>query len=119
MPSTPPEDAGSAPLTRRDRLGIALLVVLFLGLGIITDIRSAFQNTPKTDFQVYARAAWAGRSGEDLYTVADDNGWHYVYPPAFAIVLVPLADPYPFASRKRYLTFCLSATISYLLRLLC
>ena len=33
------------------------------------------------------------QGGVDLYHVYDDNGWHYNYPPLFAILLAPLADP--------------------------
>ena len=46
-----------------------------------------------TDLQVYLRAAWAVRSGADLYTIIDDNQWHYHYPALFAILMTPLADP--------------------------
>jgi len=92
---------------------------LYIALGVVTEIRSAFQSNPKTDFQVYARAAWAVRAGEDLYAVTDDNGWHYIYPPPFAILLAPLADPYPFASHDGYLPFWLSSAIWYLIGFAC
>jgi hypothetical protein len=107
----------SGPLTRRDRLALALLAFLFLALGVTTVLRSAFMMNPKTDFQVYARAAWAVRTGEDPYAVTDNNGWHYLYPVPFAIALTPLADPYPFLPRDGYLPFWLSAAIFYLLGL--
>lgn len=102
-------------MPRRVLIGLTLL---FLGLGVMTVWRSAFMMNPKTDFQVYARAAWAIRSGEDLYTVTDNNGWHYIYPPAFAILMTPLADPYPFMPRSGYLPFWLSVAIWYLITLL-
>ena len=114
-----PEQPGSARLFPREKLGLALLAFLFLGLGFMTVMRSAFMSNPKTDFQVYARAAWAVRAGADLYAITDDNGWHYIYPPPFAIVMVPLADPYPFASREGYLPLWLSASLWYLIGLGC
>jgi hypothetical protein len=48
-----------------------------------------------TDLGVFACAAGAVRSGENLYTVTDWHGWHYQYPPAFAILFTPLALPVP------------------------
>ena len=45
------------------------------------------------DLDCFLRAAWAVRSGADLYTVTDDNGFHYNYPPLLAILATPLADP--------------------------
>src|SRR5581483_9758696 len=82
-------------------------------------IRSALQSRPKTDVQVYARAAWAVRIGADIYLPTDDNGWHYIYPPTFAILLAPLADPYPFLGRGPYLPFWLSVAIWYVFSTVC
>ena len=90
----------------------------YVGLGIVTEIRSAFQLNPKTDFQVYARAAWAVRAGEDLYAVTDNNGWHYIYPPPFAILLGRSLIPIP-SLREGYLPFWLSAAIWYLIGFAC
>jgi hypothetical protein len=104
-------------MLRREKFALALLALIFTGLGVMTVLRSAFMMNPKTDFQVYARAAWAVHAGEDLYAVTDDNGWHYIYPPAFAILLAPLADPYPYLPREGYLPFWLSAGIWYLVGL--
>jgi alpha-1,2-mannosyltransferase len=104
-------------LTRREKLGLAFALAAMLGLGAMTVARTAFMMNPKTDFQVYARAAWAVRAGEDPYAVTDNNGWHYVYPPAFAILMAPLADPYPFMSHDGYLPLWLSAAIWYLIGL--
>ena len=119
MTPSPPATAGSRRLSRFEKAGLVSFAVLLLGLGGMTVLRSAFQHNPKTDFQVYARAAWAVQAGHDPYAITDDNGWHYIYPPAFAILLVPLADPYPFQSREGFLPFWLSAAIWYLLGLGC
>lgn len=110
-----PQATGDSPLRRWEKIGLVCLALLLLGLGTTTVIRSAFLSTPKTDFQVYARAAWAIRNGEDPYWHFDNNGWHYVYPPTFAIFMMPLADPYPFLPRDGYLPFAVSAAIWYVI----
>lgn len=81
-----------APLLRRDRLCLTLLVLLTIGAGVLTEIRSAFAQRRHTDLGVYLRASWAIREGIDHYTVTDDNGWHYTYPSLLAITLIPFAD---------------------------
>src|SRR5262249_43626415 len=68
-----------------------------------------------TDFAVYLRAAWAVRSESDIYTVTDENGWHYHYPPLLAIVLVPFADPPPGFDRAGILPFGVSVAFWYIL----
>src|SRR5215475_2584090 len=60
-----------------------------LGIGFVLllvpiELRSAFLKRPMTDLQVYLRAAWAVRTGNDLYGIIDDNKWHYHYPAVFA-----------------------------------
>ena len=47
------------------------------------------------DVQVFFRAAWAVWTGYPLYQVVDDHGWSYHYPPTFAILMGPFADPLP------------------------
>src|SRR5207245_4536593 len=80
------------PLALWQRAGIVLLGAGFLILGTVVELRSAFMQRRMTDLDVYLRAAWAVRDGEDLYAVTDDSGWHYHYPSLLAILLVPLAD---------------------------
>ena len=51
-----------------------------------------------TDIGPYLRAAWAVRTGGDIYAITattDDRGWHYLYPPLFAIIMSPFAAPPP------------------------
>lgn len=110
---------GSARLYRWEKVGLVLFALLLVGLGIVTEIRSAFQSTPKTDFGVYARAAWAVRAGEDIYYHMDDHGWHYCYPPTFAILLAPLANPYAFLPQGGYLPFAVSVAVWYLFSVMC
>jgi hypothetical protein len=78
---------------RWTRLSAASLAVLFVAFGAVTLVRSAYQKVRKTDLTVYLRAAWAARTGEDIYAVTDEHGWHYHYPPTLAAALVPLAQP--------------------------
>ena len=47
------------------------------------------------DVQVFFRAAWAVWTGYPLYQVVDNHGWSYHYPPTFAILMGPFADPLP------------------------
>ena len=69
-------------------------MAFLLAFGVLVEIRSAYMRRRMTDLNCYLRAAWAVRQGgADLYHVFDDNGWHYNYPPLFAILLTPLADP--------------------------
>lgn len=110
-------DAGSSPLTRFEKAGLALFALLVLAFGGLVLLRSAFQNERKTDFGVYARAAFAVRTGLELYhkDTCDDRGWHYAYPPAFAIVMVPLADPFVWDDRTGYLPWWALVAIWYVL----
>ncbi len=108
---------GSSPLSRPEKIGLALFGVLVAAFGGLVLLRSAFQQERKTDFGVYARAAYAVRTGQDPYdkTVCDDRGWHYCYPPPFAILMAPLADPFGWEGRAGYLPFWASVAIWYAL----
>jgi hypothetical protein len=105
-------------LQPRERFALAFGLVLVVAFGALITARSAFMMNPKTDFQCYARAGWAVRSGADIYEVFDNNGWHYAYPPAFAVAMVPLGDPYPFLPRDGYLPFAASVAFWYALSVL-
>ena len=105
-------------LNRWDRISIASMLLLFVSFGVVTEIRSAFQKERKTDFGVYARAGWAVRNDIDPYAVTDDHGWHYCYPPPFAIAMTPLADPPADEPNAGYLSYAVSVGIWYVLSLL-
>jgi alpha-1,2-mannosyltransferase len=104
--------------TRIERLGIGLFFFCAIAFGGIVEMRSAFLNARRTDLDVYLRAAWAVRTGHDLYTIIDDRGWHYHYPPLFAIALIPLADPPPGQNRAGMMPFWLSVAVWYVLNLI-
>jgi alpha-1,2-mannosyltransferase len=107
-----------APPHGIERIGIALILICAVGFGAIVEMRSALLKARMTDLDVYLRAAWAVRTGRDPYTITDDSGWHYHYPPLFAIALMPLADP-PFGqSRRGMIPFGLAVALWYALNLL-
>ncbi|HEV3203974.1 MAG TPA: glycosyltransferase family 87 protein [Gemmataceae bacterium] len=120
MPLTPysstPYFTGLSPWERR---GLIALVLVFLVFGLVVEKRSAFMQRRMTDLGVYLRAAWAVRAGEDIYDIQDDNGWHYQYPPLFAILLVPLADPPQGVDRTGYVSYPVSVAIWYIVSLAC
>ena len=119
--NTSPARPGDAPLRLWERAGLALLLLGVLVFGGLVLVRSAFQQERKTDFGVYARAAYAARQGGDLYavTTCDDRGWHYCYPPPFAVALLPLADPPGWvADRTGYLPYWVSVLVWYLVSVL-
>jgi alpha-1,2-mannosyltransferase len=65
--------------------------MLFAVLGVETILAGAVAVTPRSDFPVYWLAGRAVREGRDIYGVAGPHGWQYVYPPPFAVAMVPLA----------------------------
>jgi hypothetical protein len=98
-------------LTRKEWLGIALFVGVAVAFGAVVMFRSAFLHKRYTDLAVFLRAAWAVRYGLDLYTITDDKGLFYHYPPLLAILLIPFADP-PGSAR---IVFALKAGLWYFL----
>ncbi|MGQ0613332.1 MAG: glycosyltransferase family 87 protein [Planctomycetaceae bacterium] len=44
----------------------------------------------RTDFTVYTEAGAAFFDGRDPYEVTNARGWHYLYPPLFALLVAPL-----------------------------
>lgn len=115
---TPIPSPADRPLYCWEVVAVTLLGALVVGFGALTLVRSAYQISRKTDYGVYARAAWAVRAGGDLYRTADDNGWHYVYPPPFVLLFLPLADPPAGADRTGYLPYPAGVVIWYVVGLL-
>lgn len=66
-----------------------------LGFGLF-DVRSRAALDPaavhrhRTDFTVYTEASKALLEGRDPYAVTNARGWHYLYPPLFALLVAPL-----------------------------
>jgi hypothetical protein len=105
-------------LARWQRVAVVFLAVLLLGFGGVVEMRSAFLKHRWTDLGVYLRAAWAVRTGEDPYRVTDKD-LHYHYPPLFAILLTPLAEPPPGADRAGTVPFAVSVGLWYAFSVLC
>jgi hypothetical protein len=102
-------------LYRWELVAVVCLPLLVGLLGIDTYRRSTHPNGQMTDFGVYARAAWAVRVGANPYEVASDRGWHYLYPPPFVLLVLPLADPPLGADRFGYLPFGVSVMVWFAL----
>jgi hypothetical protein len=105
----------SAPLNGLQKTGLAALLLLVILFGAWVELRGALLHYRRTDIGPYLRAAWAVREGGDIYKVEDDRQWHYVYPPLFAILMTPLADPPAGASRAGYIPYELSVGLWYAL----
>ena len=104
-------------LARWQRWGLLLLLVVVIAFGVLVEIRTAFLKRRMGDLGCYARGAWAVRTGADPYEVTDDTGWHYNYPPLFAILMAPLADPPPGVHTPGMLPWAWTAGIWYVLNL--
>ena len=114
---------GNGPATNRlspwERAGLYCLVTVVLIFGAVTELRSAFLHRRMGDAGVFFRAAWAVKSGADIYDVSDDNHWHFNYPPLFAILMTPLADAPPNESQAGQLPFWASIGIWYAFNIGC
>jgi alpha-1,2-mannosyltransferase len=102
-------------LTRRERIILAILVAILPLFGALVVWRSCYMARRHTDFGVYARAAWAARTGHDIYEVTDDSGLHYCYPPTFAVLMAPFAEPPKGEQQQYYLPFGISVGIWFAL----
>jgi alpha-1,2-mannosyltransferase len=104
-----------SPVSSWERAALAVLLALLISFGALVEKRSAFMQRRMTDLGVYLRAGWAVQSGADIYDVTDDNGWHFQYPPLFAILMAPLADPPSGAERAGAVPYALSVAIWFVL----
>ena len=93
--NTQPEPLRSWQFSPRERFWLAVGLFALLAFGANVEQRTALRRTPMTDLGVFTCAAGALCSGKNLYTVTDWHGWHYQYPPALAILFIPLASPVP------------------------
>ncbi|MBF0558986.1 MAG: DUF2029 domain-containing protein, partial [Nitrospirae bacterium] len=102
-------------LRRIHKIGIGFLLALIILFGVWVEFRGALSHSRMTDLGPYLRAAWGVRVGGDIYWTTDDRGWHFVYPPLFAILMTPLADPPEGRDRTGYLPYKWSVGIWYVL----
>jgi alpha-1,2-mannosyltransferase len=107
------------PLSRWERAAVIAFLSVLIPLGYWVVHRAAFMERRMGDVGVYFRSAWAVRTGANLYTIADENDFHYVYPPFFAIAMTPLADAPAGEPRPLMLPFAVSVFIWYVVSVGC
>jgi hypothetical protein len=106
-------------LHRWERWAVAVLLLAFLVFGMLVEVRSAFLERRMGDLGCYLRAAWALRTEQNPYDIVEDNLWHYNYPPLYAVLMMPLADPPQGADSSGYVPYSVSVGICYALNVLC
>jgi hypothetical protein len=81
---------------RRQWLWVAVVVALviwgFVDVRRRARIEADNPDAHKTDFTVYTEAGAAFFDGRDPYEATNPRGWHYLYPPLFALLVAPLAS---------------------------
>ncbi len=117
VPSAPVPPAGAKPswLAGWEKALLWLFLVAVLAFGAVVEMRSAFLKRRMTDVDCFLRGAWAVRQGLDMYAVTETNGWHYNYPPLFAIAMTPFASPPPGSDESGMLPFPVTVAIWYVL----
>jgi hypothetical protein len=105
-------------LSRCEKAGLVVFLLLTLGFGVLMEFRSAFLQKRKTDLNVYLRAAWAVRTGENPYDFITVGQSHYNYPPLLAILLIPLADKPSGTDGPDTFPFAVSVALWYVLGVL-
>jgi hypothetical protein len=113
------EATAGGRLRRWERGFLAAFFAGWVVFGVLVEIKSACLSRRYGDLGVFLRAAWAVHAGISPYDVTDSNGWHYHYPPLFAILLEPLRDPPPEVAASGPVPYAVSVAICYLLSLLC
>jgi hypothetical protein len=66
------------PLNGWQRSAMCGLLAVIIIFGGVVLVRSAMLQRRMTDADVFFRAGWALRVGEDIYSVTDTNGWHFI-----------------------------------------
>jgi len=79
--------------SRQEWLIIALVAVL--ALLCLPFVLWKIITLGQGDAQVFFRAGWAIWTGYPLYEVIDRHGWTFHYPPTFALLMGPFANPLP------------------------
>lgn len=109
-------DYARAPLARWERAAYWAILAVIVGFGGLVEFRAAFAERRMSDLTVFMRAGWAVRSGQDIYAVSDEgNGWYYVYPPFFAILMAPLAEAPPGADHAWMVPYPVTVALWYFL----
>jgi alpha-1,2-mannosyltransferase len=113
-------DPATQRMSRREWAALVLFLVVLLAFGAIVELRSAFLTRRMGDLGCYLRSAWAVRVGQDIYDITEENHWHYNYPPLYAVLMTPLADP-PAGDDTPgvFVPYPVSVAIVYLANLIC
>jgi hypothetical protein len=111
------ETPATRGLGRVERWLVGLLVFLTVAFGVLVEVRTALLSRRMGDLDAYLRASWAARVGKDIYEVKDENNWHFCYPPFYALLMIPLADPPQNAPEPGYVPFAVSAGLFYVLNI--
>lgn len=92
------QDPRSAVIARRLTILAAFLLVAFAWISVYrsgpyytASGRMWGDPNDRSDFTVYRDAGIAVLNHSDIYEVRNDRGWAYVYPPAFAVAMIPFA----------------------------
>jgi hypothetical protein len=105
-------------LARQDWLAIifvGVIALLFLPIVVFKTVGHG-----QGDVQVFFRAGWAIWTGHPLYEVTDNHGWSYHYPPTFALLMGPFANPLPGYPQPLWaLPYTAAVVAWYVLNFLC
>jgi Glycosyltransferase family 87 len=73
-------------------LGLMIALAIWAWVDVLARgvVNHEHINEHRTDFTVYTEAGAAFFDGRDPYQVSNPRGWHYLYPPMFAILVAPL-----------------------------
>ena len=75
--------------------GTVVVVILtiwgYTSIGPNGPLEAGRTEQHKTDFTVFTEAGAAFFDGRNPYCVANPRGWHYLYPPLFALLVAPLS----------------------------
>jgi hypothetical protein len=70
---------------------VALTIWGYVSIGPNGRLKPGRTEEHRTDFTVFTEAGAAFFDGRDPYRVANPRGWHYLYPPLFALMVAPLS----------------------------
>lgn len=108
-------------ISRPGRRGwLAIVFVGALTLLFLPMVVSKVVGLGQGDVQVFFRGGWAIRSGYPLYQVIDHHGWTFHYPPTFALLMGPFANPLPGYPQPPWaLPFAAAVVVWYLINAAC
>jgi hypothetical protein len=70
---------------------VALTIFGYVYIGPSGRLEPGRSDQHRTDFTVFTEAGAAFFDGRDPYRVSNPRGWHYLYPPLFALLVAPLS----------------------------